>query len=64
MLVADALVLAAIRERGIVPNVVCGHSYGEFAAMLAAGSWSLEQALRVTRARANAIDHSRARKVV
>jgi acyl transferase domain-containing protein len=59
MLLADVMMAAALNERGITPDVVCGHSYGEFAALAAAGSWSLEQALRVTQVRANAINASR-----
>ncbi len=37
MLLADAIVLAALKDRGITPDVVLGHSYGEFAALYAAG---------------------------
>ena len=59
MLVADAMLAAALQERGLSPDVVCGHSYGEFAALVAAGVWSLEQALRVTHDRSTAINSSR-----
>ena len=55
MLVADAVMLAAIEDRGIRPALVAGHSYGEYPALLAAGVWDLDQALRVTRARCDAI---------
>lgn len=55
LLVADLLVYAAVTERGVRPHVVAGHSYGEFPAMVAAGIWTLEQALRATRIRAEAI---------
>ena len=38
-LVATSLaILAALRERGLEPDVVVGHSVGEFAALAAAGS--------------------------
>ena len=38
-LVATCLaILAALRERGLEPDVVVGHSVGEFAALAAAGS--------------------------
>ena len=55
MLFADAIVLAALGERGIVPNLVLGHSYGEFAALSAAGAWDLETAIRLTRARSEGV---------
>jgi [acyl-carrier-protein] S-malonyltransferase len=44
-LVATSLaVLAAIRERGIEPDYVVGHSVGEFAALAAANAMSVEAA--------------------
>ena len=55
MLVADATVTAALRDRGIHPDLVAGHSYGEYAALLAANVWDFEQAARVTRARCEGI---------
>ncbi len=56
MLLGDVLVLAALRDRGIQPDLVAGHSYGEYPALLAAGAWNLEQAIRVTRRRCESID--------
>ena len=51
-LVATSLaVLAAIRERGIEPDYVVGHSVGEFAALAAANSMSVEEALALVRER-------------
>src|SRR5204862_117294 len=45
-LVATSLaMLAAIRDRGIEPDFVVGHSVGEFAALAAAESISLEDAI-------------------
>ena len=41
MLVADWVMLECLRARGYQPTLVSGHSYGEFAAMLAAGCWDL-----------------------
>ncbi len=55
MLAADSIVLAALGERGIVPDLVLGHSYGEFAALYAAGAWDLETAIRLTRARCEGV---------
>src|SRR5213080_2527218 len=51
-LVATSLaVLAAIRERGIEPDYVVGHSVGEFAALAAANAISVEEALTLVRER-------------
>ncbi len=51
-LVAMSLaVLAAIRERGIEPDFVVGHSVGEFAAIAAAESLSVEDAIALVRER-------------
>ncbi|MGD9854398.1 MAG: SDR family NAD(P)-dependent oxidoreductase, partial [Planctomycetaceae bacterium] len=58
MLLADYVMLRVLKQRGIVPDVVLGHSYGEFAALVAAGSWDLSEAIRITRARCDAIETS------
>jgi [acyl-carrier-protein] S-malonyltransferase len=51
-LVATSLaVLAAIRARGIEPDFVVGHSVGEFAALAAATSITVEDALALVRER-------------
>ena len=51
-LVAMSLaVLAAIRDRGIEPDYVVGHSVGEFAAIAAADSLSIEDAIALVRER-------------
>ena len=51
-LVATSLaVLAAIRARGIEPDVVIGHSVGEFAALAAAQTMSDEEAIALVRER-------------
>jgi [acyl-carrier-protein] S-malonyltransferase len=50
--------LVALRERGVAvptPQFVAGHSLGEYSALLAAGAWSLAEALRVVRARGEAM---------
>jgi [acyl-carrier-protein] S-malonyltransferase len=55
-LVATSLaVLAAIRERGIEPDYVVGHSVGEFAALAAAESLSIEDAIALVRERGMAM---------
>ena len=51
-LVATSLaMLAAIRDRGIEPDFVVGHSVGEFAALAAAEALSLEEAITLVRER-------------
>jgi [acyl-carrier-protein] S-malonyltransferase len=51
-LVATSLaILAAMRERGLEPDVVVGHSVGEFAALAAAGALSTGEAIGLVRER-------------
>jgi [acyl-carrier-protein] S-malonyltransferase len=51
-LVATSLaILAAIRDRGIEPDYVVGHSVGEFAALAAANAMTDEEALELVRER-------------
>jgi [acyl-carrier-protein] S-malonyltransferase len=51
-LVATSLaVLAAVRERGIEPDFVVGHSVGEFAALAAAQAMTAEEAIALVRER-------------
>ncbi|HXF98236.1 MAG TPA: ACP S-malonyltransferase [Gaiellaceae bacterium] len=44
-------ILAALRERGVVPDAVVGHSVGEFSALAAAGAVSTEEAIALVRER-------------
>jgi [acyl-carrier-protein] S-malonyltransferase len=51
-LVATSLaILAALRERGIRPDVVVGHSVGEFAALASVGAMSVREAIGLVRER-------------
>jgi [acyl-carrier-protein] S-malonyltransferase len=51
-LVATSLaILAALRERGIKPDVVVGHSVGEFAALASVGAISVRDAIGLVRER-------------
>jgi [acyl-carrier-protein] S-malonyltransferase len=51
-LVATSLaVLAVLRKRGIAPDVVIGHSVGEFAALAAAEAMTFEEAVTLVRER-------------
>jgi len=55
MLVADTLLHAAVGELGVTADCISAHSYGEFPALVASGAWTLEDAITVTKARADAI---------
>ena len=55
ILVADVAYAAAWTESGGGIDIVCGHSLGELAALVVAGAWSIEDALRFTLARAEAV---------
>ncbi|HTS01320.1 MAG TPA: ACP S-malonyltransferase [Thermoanaerobaculia bacterium] len=44
-------VLAVLRSKGIVPSVAAGHSLGEYAALVAAGALTLEDAVVLVRRR-------------
>ena len=58
MLVADHLFFGALVEAGLRPDCVAGHSYGEFAALLAAKVWNIETAIAVTQARCQGIEQA------
>lgn len=51
LLVASVAALTALREHAITPTVVIGHSLGEYSALVAAGSLSLRDAVRLTELR-------------
>lgn len=51
MLTVEAAILAAVRERGILPDVTAGLSLGEYGALIASGVLSSEDAFRVVRKR-------------
>ena len=53
MLTVEAAILAAVRERGILPDVTAGLSLGEYGALIASGVLSSEDAFRVVRKRGN-----------
>ncbi len=56
VLVADLAAWAALDELGIHPDVIAGHSYGEFPALVAAGVWQFEEAVRGTLFRTQAVE--------
>jgi len=51
ILATSIAVLAAVRERGLTPDLVAGHSLGEYSALVAAGCLDLGDALRIVRKR-------------
>ena len=51
ILLHSLVVLAVLRERGIQPGIVAGHSLGEFSALVAAGVFAPMDALRIVRRR-------------
>ena len=62
-LVATSLAfLAAVKEYGIVPDFVVGHSVGEFAALAAADAMTIEDALELVRERGIAMAEAAAQK--
>ncbi|MEQ8568537.1 MAG: C45 family autoproteolytic acyltransferase/hydrolase [Deltaproteobacteria bacterium] len=58
VLTADVMAFEAVRTLGLAPDVVTGHSFGDYAALVAAGAWSLEDALEATSMRARAIERN------
>ncbi|MFN8707238.1 MAG: beta-ketoacyl synthase N-terminal-like domain-containing protein, partial [Planctomyces sp.] len=49
------ILFQALTRSGIRPDIVLGHSFGEFSAACAAGSLSLQELVRVSRMRADAL---------
>ncbi|QDU40500.1 Phthiocerol/phenolphthiocerol synthesis polyketide synthase type I PpsA [Maioricimonas rarisocia] len=58
MLVGDLMMLVTLRELGLEPDVVAGHSYGEIPALVAAGALSVADAVSLTRARVDSIEQN------
>ncbi|MDR1290118.1 MAG: acyltransferase domain-containing protein, partial [Planctomycetaceae bacterium] len=55
---ADLILFNTAKKIGIVPNVVAGHSYGEYPAITAADGWSIKQGISATKLRCDAILNS------
>jgi [acyl-carrier-protein] S-malonyltransferase len=51
LLTASIAALCVLQSKGIKPSVTAGHSVGEYAALVAAGSLALEDAVRLVRRR-------------
>ena len=55
---ADMALFRLLGEMGIRPEMACGHSYGEFAALCAAGTFSLTELIRISELRGRVIVQS------
>lgn len=51
MLAAEAAIYAAIKDKGIVPDVTAGLSLGEYGALIVSGAMTMEEAFMVVRKR-------------
>src|ERR1041384_5667743 len=51
LLTVSAAAHAVLRERGLTPDYVAGHSLGEYSALVAAGAVSFTDAVRLVRNR-------------
>lgn len=58
LLATSIAILEAVRELDIQPDFVAGHSLGEYAALVAAGVMSYEDALRTVRARGQLMEQA------
>lgn len=56
LLVADTLLARYVREKKIEPEMILGHSYGEYPALVAAGIGSFAQAAYATRIRCEILE--------
>ena len=56
MLLADTLMFRILLAQGLRPDVISGHSYGEYPALVAAGALTLDDAIRITRERTVAVE--------
>jgi [acyl-carrier-protein] S-malonyltransferase len=54
--------LEVLKERGLVPQLVAGHSLGEFSAWVAAGALGFEEALRLVRRRGELMEEAGRRR--
>ncbi|MDR2171977.1 MAG: SDR family NAD(P)-dependent oxidoreductase [Planctomycetaceae bacterium] len=58
MFAADLILFNLAKKAGITPNIVTGHSYGEYPAITAAGGWSIKRGISATKIRCDAIMNS------
>lgn len=58
ILTASVAALRAIEEKGLTPAAACGHSLGEYSALVAAGSLDFADAVRLVRLRGKAMQEA------
>ncbi|MGY8770940.1 MAG: beta-ketoacyl synthase N-terminal-like domain-containing protein, partial [Pirellulales bacterium] len=58
MLLSSYIMNSCLSEMGLRPSVLAGHSFGEYAALVSSGAWSLTDAIRCTHYRYLAIRNS------
>ncbi len=56
LLIADTFIYSLYLSQGVRPDVVMGHSYGEYPAMAASGVWHFQAAALATEIRCQAIE--------
>ena len=56
LLIADTFIYRLYASQGVFPDVLMGHSYGEYPAMTAAGVWHFQTAALATEIRCQAIE--------
>ncbi|MDX2213473.1 MAG: ACP S-malonyltransferase [Oculatellaceae cyanobacterium bins.114] len=54
----ESLLVDVLRSRGYTPDLVAGHSLGEYGALYAAGVFDFETGLRLVKRRAELMDHA------
>ncbi|MDQ2900106.1 MAG: ACP S-malonyltransferase [Acidobacteriota bacterium] len=58
LLTVSTAAAAVLKQEGIVPNYVAGHSLGEYSALVAAGSLDFTDAVRLVRKRGRYMQHA------
>jgi [acyl-carrier-protein] S-malonyltransferase len=56
--VVSAILADLVKDRGLEPNLVAGHSLGEYAALYSAGVFSFEVGLQLVKSRAELMDNA------
>lgn len=56
LLIGDSLIAKYFENQGILPDIILGHSYGEYPALVASGVWTFETAAWMTWQRCRIIE--------
>lgn len=54
--IVNAILDRLLKENGIIPEIVSGHSFGEYSALLSAGVFDFETGMKLVKIRANAMN--------